>query len=317
MREDRQVAQKQKTLARPVEIEGVGLHSGASVCVRVIPAEADAGILFIRRDLANATLPATHAFLSGGNLSTTLSRGPVEVATVEHLLSALRGLAIDNVRIEVDGPEVPILDGSSLPFVQAFRRAGLRSLGKARRFLTLTRPVRVKSGEKEILALPDNQFQATYAIDFPHTAIGAQTVSIEVDDETYDRTIAPARTFCLLRDVEAMRRSGLALGGSLENALVVGDDGVLNGSLRFPDEFVRHKVLDLVGDLALLGAPIRAHVIAFKGGHRLHAALIGAIMSDRTAWSLGTSDERLPAARLAEFAHLKFSLLPHPFVLAG
>jgi len=142
-------------------------------------------------------------------------------------------------------------------------------------------------------------------------------VSIEVSDETYDDAIAPARTFCLLRDVEAMRSSGLALGGSLENALVVGEDGVLNGSLRFPDEFARHKILDLVGDLALLGAPIRAHVIAFKGGHRLHAALVAKIMSTRSAWRLGTSDERLPEARLAEFAHLRDSLLPDAAGLAG
>src|SRR5262249_45513758 len=252
-----------------------------------------------------ASVPVSHRFLSPGSLSTTLSRGSIMVATVEHLLSSLHGLSIDNARIEIDGPEVPILDGSSAPFVQAIRDAGVRSLGRARRFLTLTRPVHVKAGEKEILALPDNLFQATYAIDFPQTVIGAQSVSLEVNEETYDGEIAPARTFCLMRDVEAMRRSGLALGGSLDNALVVGDDGVMNGSLRFPDEFVRHKVLDLVGDLALLGAPIRAHVLAFKGGHRLHAGLVAKIMSNPSAWTLGTSDDRLPAARLAEFAHLK------------
>jgi UDP-3-O-[3-hydroxymyristoyl] N-acetylglucosamine deacetylase len=311
------MAQTQKTLARPTEIEGVGLHFGKSVRLRVLPSEADSGIVFVRRDEGGTELPASYRLLNGGNLSTTLSRGPVIVSTVEHLLSALHGLSIDNARVELDGPEVPILDGSSLPFVRLFRDAGLRSLGKARRFLTLTRPVRVKAGEKEILALPDNVFQATYAIDFPHTVIGAQTVSTEVSDESYAESIAPARTFCLLRDVEAMRRSGLALGGSLDNALVVGDDGVMNGSLRFPDEFARHKVLDLVGDLALLGAPIRAHVIAFKGGHRLHAALVAKIMSNRSAWSLGTSEDVLPAARLAEFAHLKNALLPHPIGLTG
>jgi UDP-3-O-[3-hydroxymyristoyl] N-acetylglucosamine deacetylase len=311
------MAQNQKSLARPVELEGVGLHTGERVRLRMLPSEADSGITFVRRDAGNAELPASHRLLNGGNLSTTLSRGPVLAATVEHLLSALHGMSIDNARIEMDGPEVPILDGSALPFVQLIREAGLRSLGRPRRFVTLTRPVRVKAGEKEILALPDNVFRASYGIDFPRTAIGAQTVSIEVSDETYDDAIAPARTFCLLRDVEAMRSSGLALGGSLENALVVGEDGVLNGSLRFPDEFARHKILDLVGDLALLGAPIRAHVIAFKGGHRLHAALVAKIMSTRSAWRLGTSDERLPEARLAEFAHLRDSLLPDAAGLAG
>jgi UDP-3-O-[3-hydroxymyristoyl] N-acetylglucosamine deacetylase len=311
------MAQNQRTLARPMEVEGVGLHSGRLVRLRVLPAEADSGIVFVRSDEGEAEIPASHRLLNDGNLSTTLSRGTVAVATVEHLLSALQGLAIDNVRIELDGPEVPILDGSALPFVVLILEAGIRSLGKPRRFLTLTRPVRVKAGEKEILALPDNVFQATYAIDFPHTAIGSQTVSVEVSEQTYADAIAPARTFCLLRDVEAMRRSGLALGGSLDNALVVGEDGVLNDALRFPDEFARHKVLDLVGDLALLGSPIRAHVIAFKGGHRLHAALVAKIMSTRSAWSIGTSEDRLPAARLAEFSHLKDSLVPHPAGLAG
>lgn len=311
------MAQNQKSLARAIELEGVGLHSGRMVRLRVLPAEADSGIVFVRVDAGNAEIPATHRNLNGGNLSTTLARGPVQVATVEHLLSALRGMSIDNARIELDGPEVPILDGSALTFVRLFREAGLRSLAKARRFLTLTRPVRVRAGEKEILALPDNIYQATYGIDFPQTPIGAQSVSIEIREDDYPEAIAPARTFCLLRDVEAMRRSGLALGGSLENALVVGENGVMNGSLRFPDEFVRHKVLDLVGDLAILGAPIRAHVIAFKGGHRLHAALVSKIMSNRSAWRLGTSDDRLPAARLAEFARLKDRLMPSVAGLAG
>jgi len=258
------VAQNQKTLGGPVEMEGVGLHSGRRASLRILPGEADGGIIFIRRDLDGAEIPASYRLLNGSNFSTTLCRGPAVVATVEHLLSALQGLSIDNARIEMDDAEVPILDGSALPFVDRIREAGIRSLGKPRRFLALTRPVHVKSGDKEILALPDNAFQATYAIDFPHPAIGSQAVTMEVTEESYIESIAPARTFCLLRDVEAMRRSGLALGGSLENALVVGEDGVLNGSLRFADEFARHKVLDLIGDLALLGWPIRAHVIAFK-----------------------------------------------------
>src|SRR6267143_2729885 len=187
------MTQKQRTLSRPMEVEGVGLHSGRRVRLRVLPAEADSGIVFLRTDEGNAAIPATHRLLNDGNLSTTLSRGALAVATGEHLLSALQGLSIDNVRIELDGPEVPILDGSALPFVTLIRESGVRALGKPRRFLTLTRPVRVKAGEKEILALPDNVFQASYGIDFPRTAIGAQTVSIEVSDETYDDAIAPAR----------------------------------------------------------------------------------------------------------------------------
>ncbi len=311
------MAQNQKTLAGPVDIEGVGLHSGRRVALRILPGEAGSGIVFVRRDLDQAVIPASYRLLNGSNFSTTLSRGPVVVATVEHLLSALQGLSIDNARIEMDDAEVPILDGSALPFVDRIREAGTRSLGRPRRFLALTRPVRVTEGDKEILALPDNAFQATYAIDFAHPVIGAQSVTTEVTEESYIESIAPARTFCLLRDVEAMRRSGLALGGSLDNALVVGEDGVLNGSLRFPDEFARHKVLDLIGDLALLGTPIRAHVIAFKGGHRLHAALVEKIMSTRSAWAIATSDDTLPAASLARFARLKDSLLPHLAGVAG
>jgi len=311
------MAQIQKTVAGPVEIEGVGLHSGRRAWLRILPGEAGSGIVFIRRDLRGAEIPASYRLLNGSNFSTTLSSGSAVVATVEHLLSALQGLSIDNARIEIDGDEVPILDGSALPFVERIREVGVRSLGRPRRFLALTRPVRVRAGDKEILALPDNTFQATYAIDFAHPVIGAQTVTTDVTDDSYVETIAPARTFCLLRDVEAMRRSGLALGGSLDNALVVGEDGVLNGALRFPDEFARHKVLDLIGDLALLGSPIRAHVIAFKGGHRLHAALVEKIMSMRSAWAIATSDDMLPAASLARFARLRDSLLPHLAGAAG
>ena len=300
------MAQTQKTLAEPVEIDGVGLHSGRRVALRILPGDAGSGIVFVRRDLDGAEIPASYRLLNGSNFSTTLSRGPVVVATVEHLLSALQGLSIDNARIEMDDAEVPILDGSALPFVDRIREAGTRSLGKPRRFLALTRPVRVKAGDTEILALA-----------LICGSEGLLAVTTEVTEESYIESIAPARTFCLLRDVEAMRRSGLALGGSLDNALVVGEDGVLNGSLRFPDEFARHKVLDLIGDLTLLGTPIRAHVIAFKGGHRLHAALVEKIMTTRSAWAMVTSDDTLPAASLARFARLKDSLLPHLAGVAG
>lgn len=306
------MAENQKTLAARVDIEGIALHSGKRITLRILPADADHGIVFVRVDLGRTEIRASHRHLGASNYSTSLRLGSVVVATVEHLLSALHGLAIDNARIELDGPEVPILDGSARPFVDRIREAGIRSLSRPRRFLKLTRPVRVRSGEREILAIPDNVLQATYAIDFPHPVIGYQMVATEIDEETYIESIAPARTFCLLRDVEAMRRAGLALGGSLDNALVVGDGGVLNGSLRFPDEFARHKVLDLVGDLALLEAPLRAHVIAFKGGHNLHAALVAQIMASRSTWALGTSDDLLPDARVAEFAHLKDAFLPQP-----
>ena len=299
----------QKTLARASEIEGVGLHSGRRAWLRLMPSGADSGIVFARRDCGGYEIPATHRYLKGTSFATTLAKGDVVISTVEHLLSALQGLGIDNARVEVDGPEVPIMDGSALPFVDLIRAAGVRSLGARRRYLTVRRPISLKDGEREILAVPANDFQVTYAIDFPHPAIGYQAVTASITEEAYVGSIAPARTFCMLRDVQAMRQAGLALGGSLENALVIGEDGVLNVSLRYDDECVRHKVLDLVGDLALLGAPLRAHVIATKGGHRLHAALIGKILANRGWWSLGTSEERLPAAHLAQFARLSEKLV--------
>jgi UDP-3-O-[3-hydroxymyristoyl] N-acetylglucosamine deacetylase len=307
----------QKTLQGPVECDGIGLHTGRRARLRILPAPADGGITFLRADLGGVEIPATWKLLNGTSLSTTLSRGDIRVATVEHVLSALHGLGIDNARIAVDGPEIPILDGSAAPFVALVQAAGVRPLDRPRRYLALRRPVRISDGDKEILALPANELRATYAIDFPHPAIGCQAVDLAVGEAEYATAIAPARTFCLLRDVEAMRRAGLARGGSLQNAVVVGDDGILNGALRLPDEFVRHKVLDLVGDLALLGAPLRAHVLAFKGGHRLHAALVRRIMSSRAAWSIATSEDRLPATAIAEYAHLKDAILQRPAPIAG
>lgn len=288
----------------------MGLHSGCGAWLRILSSPADSGIAFARRDRQGFEIPASHRHLKGTSYATTLSKDGVEIATVEHVLSALQGLGVDNARLEVGGPEVPILDGSARPFVDLIRSAGLRSLGSRRRFLTLMRPIALKDGEREIVAVPANDFRITYAIDFPNSAIGYQAVTATITEEAYVSSIAPARTFCMLRDVEAMREAGLALGGSLENALVIGDQGVMNESLRFADECVRHKVLDLVGDLALLGAPVRAHVIAIKAGHRLHAGLIGKILASRGSWSLGTSDERLPAARIAQFAHLSEKLVP-------
>jgi UDP-3-O-[3-hydroxymyristoyl] N-acetylglucosamine deacetylase len=311
------VAESQRTVRDAIAIEGVGLHSGLPARVVIQPAPGDHGLLFICRDRGGAMIPATHPHLTGSSFATSLARGEARVLTVEHLLSALHGLGVDNARLEIDGPEVPILDGSARPFVEAILSAGLRAQARPRRYLGLRRPIAFARGDKEILALPANEFQFTYAIEFPHDAIGYQAVTASHTPETYAASIAPARTFCLLRDVEAMKRAGLALGGSLENAVVVGEEGVINRPLRFPDEFVRHKVLDLIGDLALLGSRLRAHVIAFKGGHQLHAGLIGRILASRTAWTLATSEERLPASQLDRFLHLRDRLVPRRVALTA
>jgi UDP-3-O-[3-hydroxymyristoyl] N-acetylglucosamine deacetylase len=306
---------QQRTVRRTVEIEGVGLHSGSDARVRILPAPADHGLVFSRRDLGGATVEATPEAIGDSSLATTLSCDGVSVGTVEHLLAALRGLGIDNARIEVDGPEIPILDGSSAPFVTALRAAGGGAVQRAaRRTLAVRRPISIRDGERAILALPARDFRISYAIDFPHPAIGYQAVALSVDEEVFASSIAPARTFCLLRDVQAMRASGRARGGSLDNAVVVGDEGIVGGALRFRDEFVRHKVLDLIGDLALLGAPLLAHVVVFKGGHRLHAQLVRRL---RAGAASAPVEHPHPEQWYDRFAHLGERLVPRPSVLTA
>jgi UDP-3-O-[3-hydroxymyristoyl] N-acetylglucosamine deacetylase len=307
----------QKTLRQSVELSGVGLHSGVETTVRLCPAPADSGIHFERVDLGGVTVAATARNVRSTSLATTLADGQASVGTVEHLMASLAGLGIDNARIEVDGPEVPILDGSAAPFVEAIRRAGTVSLAAPRRDLVLRRPVTLRQAERTILALPSDELRISYAIDFPHPAIGYQAVTLRLDESIFAASIAPARTFCLLRDVRAMRDSGLARGGSLDNALVVGDDGVMNGQLRFRDEFVRHKVLDLIGDLALVGAPLRAHVIVYKGGHQMHAGLVQKMVERRAAQSAADEASYVPERAIGRLALLGRRLIPSPQVLSA
>jgi UDP-3-O-[3-hydroxymyristoyl] N-acetylglucosamine deacetylase len=306
---------QQRTVRRTVGIEGVGLHSGAQTRVEILPAPVNHGLLFARRDLGGKEIPASPEAIGDSSLATTLGRHGATVSTVEHLLAALQGLGIDNARIEVDGPEIPILDGSAAPFVDAIRRVGTTAQSAARRPVTVKRPLTVRDGERAILALPSRDFRISYAIDFPHPAIGYQAVALHLDEEVFAASIAPARTFCLLRDVQAMRASGRAIGGSLDNAVVVGDEGIVGGSLRFRDEFVRHKVLDLIGDLALLGAPLQAHVVVFKGGHRLHAQLVRRLRDGAVA--AASTVRPHPPQWYDRFSHLGERLVPRPSVLTA
>jgi UDP-3-O-[3-hydroxymyristoyl] N-acetylglucosamine deacetylase len=301
---------EQRTIGGEVALQGHGLHSGKPVNLRVVPAPPDSGVTFIRTDLNRHAIPARQEWVGATRLSTTLERNGVRVATVEHLLAALTGLGIDNARVELDGPEVPILDGSAVPFVEAFLEAGLVRQESFRNFLTVLKPVSVTEGEKRLAIFPSNDLRITYAIDFPHPSIGYQEKEFRISRSTFAEEIAPARTFCLYRDVEEMRRQGFALGGALDNAVVVGDDGVLTGSLRYRDEFVRHKILDLIGDLCLTGRPVRGHVIAFKGGHRLHAALVQRLMESRDAWTLSAGRESLPPHLVRRFDRQKAGVLP-------
>ncbi|MGE5836531.1 MAG: UDP-3-O-acyl-N-acetylglucosamine deacetylase [Acidobacteriota bacterium] len=276
----------QRTLRRSISCAGIGLHSGNKVTLALKPAPADYGIRFIRTDLAGLEIPATVTHLGGISYATGLTRETGSVETVEHLLAALSTLGIDNVRIELDYPEVPIMDGSAAPFVYLVHEAGVKRLPAPRRYLKVVRPVSLSQGDKHIALYPSDQFKVTYSISFDHPLLRHQSRTIRVSEESFVEEIAPARTFGFLKEIEMLRQRGLALGGSLENAIVLGETGVLNNALRFEDEFVRHKILDVLGDLALVGHPVMGHLVAHRGGHALHTAFAAKLLEERDAWKL-------------------------------
>ena len=283
---------RQHTIAEKVACRGLGLHSGLSVELTLCPARADTGIVFVRRDRApNREIPAWPASVASTSHATTLADPEdhtAAVRTVEHLLAALWALGIDNVRIEVDGSEVPALDGSAAPFVELIRSAGVFAQHDARAVLELRRSLEVVDGESWIRIEPSNDFHLSYGIDFEHRAIGRQQLELRsLNAELFVRELASARTFGFLSEVSTLVKSGFARGGSLENTVVLNGEGVLNeGGLRWSDEFVRHKMLDLIGDLSLLGVPIRGHVRVERGGHTLHQRLVQEILVNRDAWQL-------------------------------
>jgi UDP-3-O-[3-hydroxymyristoyl] N-acetylglucosamine deacetylase len=291
---------RRQTLAQAVRLEGIGLHSGRPARLRMLPAEAGSGIVFVRTDAGGAAIPATLEHAGPSFYATVLRRGDLTIGTVEHLLAALSGLQVDDAALEIDGPELPILDGSSRPFVEAILEAGRRELAQEREYVTLTRPVVVEDEDKRIAAYPGPEYRVTYAIDFDHPLLGYQELSVGLwHERDFVEKLAPARTFTFYEEVEALRKRGLALGGSLENALVLGREGLLNPDLRFEDEFVRHKMLDLTGDLALLGRPLRAHVVAYRAGHDLHARLARRIWKATDSWYLAPWHEGDAGADLA------------------
>jgi UDP-3-O-[3-hydroxymyristoyl] N-acetylglucosamine deacetylase len=276
----------QRTLRRAVSCAGIGLHSGRKVTLSLKPAPADFGIRFRRCDLGDLEIPATVKHVGGINYATGLMRDAVKVDTVEHLLAALVSLGIDNVVVELNSPEVPIMDGSAAPFIYLIQEAGVRQLGSARRYLKVLRPLSLSRHDKSIAVFPSEQFKVTYTIAYDHPLLHHQTRTIQITEQSFVEEIAPARTFTFLNEVEMLRQQGLALGGSLENAVVIGDTGVLNGALRFEDEFVRHKILDVIGDMALVGYPIVGHLVAHRGGHALHTAFAAHVLGESDAWTL-------------------------------
>ncbi len=294
----------QHTLAREAQCEGVGVHSGSPVRLRLIPAPADHGIVFRRVDLAGAPeLPARFDRVVDTALCTCLGDGAMRIATVEHLMAALAGQGIDNLVIEIDGAEVPVMDGSSAPFVALIAEAGIELQRSPRRHVRVLRPVEVRRGDKFAALLPtqDEHLTIDLAIDFDSAVIGRQSLAFALKGNAFAAELAQARTFGFAHEVEAMRARGLGRGGSLENAVVIGDDGVLNpGGLRYDDEFVRHKALDALGDLYLAGAPILGRFLGERAGHMMHVEVLKALFADEANWTLTTSTAPVvaPARRM-------------------
>ena len=280
----------QTTIAKPASAEGVGLHTGVYGHIRLVPAPADTGIVFRRVDLDNFLIEAQGHNVARVSYATSLMKQGVLLSTTEHLLAAIYSCGIDNIYIEIDSIEVPILDGSAEPFMQMLEEAGTRRLRRKRRYLQVLKPLEVVEGDRRIGIYPADEFRVRCYVDFPHPLVGQQEVEMLVSPETFRHLLARARTFCFERDIEPLRSMGLIRGGTLENAIVLTSDGVMNGPLRFPDEFGRHKALDLIGDLALAGLPLLGHVEAHKAGHALHTQLVSRLLADPTLWTVTTRE---------------------------
>ena len=279
------------TVQRPVEATGVGLHSGVAVKIRILPAPVSTGVVFVRTDLEGFQIPASWRHVARVSYATSLMRQGVLISTTEHLLSVLYSMGIDNAMIEIDNLEVPILDGSGLPFVKLIEQAGIRQYRRKRRYLRIRRPISVEDKGKRITILPDESFRLTCDTDFP-APVGRQSLELEVTPQRFASELAFARTFGWQNDLDQMRNMGLIRGASLENAVCFTSEGPLNeGGLRAVDECCRHKALDLIGDLALLGRPLLGHVIAERAGHAMHAALVARIMSDPSLYEIITFDQ--------------------------
>ncbi len=280
------------TLQRPVEATGVGLHSGVPVRIRMLPAPPSTGVVFVRTDLERFHIPASWRHVARVSYATSLMRQGVLISTTEHLLSVFYSMGVDNVYVEIDNLEVPILDGSGSPFVEMVRSAGLKTYRRLRRYLRIRRPVTVEDRGKRISILPAESFRLSCDVFFGHPLVGRQMLELEVTPERYAAEIAPARTFGFSHELDQMRDMGLIRGASLANAVCFDGAGVLNPEgLRFPDECCRHKALDLIGDLALVGRPLLGHVVAERAGHAMHAALVNRIMSDPSLYEILTFDQ--------------------------
>lgn len=284
--------QFQTTVQRPVETKGVGLHHGVPVSIRILPAPAGTGIVFIRTDLDRFPVPASYRHVARVSYATSLMRQGVLISTTEHLLSVFYSMGIDNAFIEIDNLEVPILDGSGENWVGLLAEAGVKYYRRKRRYLRVLRPVTVEAPNKRLTVLPADRFMLSCDVFFNHPMVGRQTLEMEVTPERYARQLAPARTFGFAYELDQLRNMGLIRGASLENALCFDETSVMNPEgMRFPDECCRHKALDLIGDLALIGRPLLGHVIAERAGHAMHVALVAKIMSDASLYEVLSFDQ--------------------------
>ena len=281
---------QQYTLASEVSLSGIGLHTGVTVNLRLCPAPAHTGIVFKRTDLDGFTIEAQSRHVARVSYATSLMKKGVLISTTEHLLSALAGLGVDNAIVEIDNLELPIVDGSALPFVKLIRQAGLRPQRARRAYAKILKPLELVEGAKKIAVYPADTFMVSYSINFPHPVIGEQSLDFAPSADSYDTDVASARTFGFLAEVEMLQKSGLVKGGSLENVVVLDQERVINPEgLRFPDEFCRHKILDLIGDISLFGHPLIGHVVADRAGHAMHARLVSQLLRQKGCWTLTTS----------------------------
>ena len=294
---------QEQTIRASVECKGIGLHSGAPVQLRILPAPSGTGIVFRRIDLDNFEIEATGRNVARVSYATSLMKKGVLISTTEHLLSAFIGTGIDNAIVELDNLELPILDGSARPFVDMIQRAGIRKQRRLRSYMRIRREIELREGDKFIAVYPADTYSVSYTIDFPHRLIGRETFRVDLTDGNFLREIAPARTFGFLHEADAMRQQGLIRGASTANAIVLTPEGLMNPPLRYADEFVRHKVLDLIGDLALAGKQILGNIVADRAGHAMHTALVSRLLRDKSLWEETTLEE--------------YRVRPEAFVLAA
>ena len=280
----------QLTIRRPAELKGVGLHTAVRCHMRLVPAPPDTGIVFRRVDLDNFEIEAHVRNVARVSYATCLMKQGVLLSTTEHVLAALYSCGVDNVYVELDALELPILDGSSKPFIDLLARTGIHRLRRPRRYIRVVRPLEFADGDRRIGIYPAEEFRVHCFVNYDHPAVGPQEIELAVDRDSFSRDLAPARTFGFMKDFSGLQAMGLIRGGSLENAIVLDDQTIINGPLRFPDEFGRHKALDLIGDLALVGQPLKASIVAHKAGHALHTQLVTRLLRDHSLWTETTED---------------------------